>query len=329
MGSGGVPSGGSSSSGGTGGMLPPGETFCADGFGSIEHIDLWASSQELFVVLHDAAKMEIWSRYLAGGSWQLIWQEDGPLYGVPSLTGFPEDGPLVLYGLSPCGIQFLQNGELTCSGAIAPVYDVHVVGAGSAYATTGDTVLRYTGSQWQFESSLSMGGEAQLATSVWADADSLFVTTDAGGSGRIYTDRDDDGTLQGELEATSQLFTNVEATEGSEWLLTRSGDVYVHWDGGNKWYLNTFFDQECSSFRELWIAGPARYMRTSHSFIRSDEQSAYWLLDLPCDGATTIAAATSDGVEKAYVALLDASLETTDCRRVSVIEWNGVNWQDF
>lgn len=335
---GGVATGGMSSSnsdggtggseGGTGGAPMQPTSFCPLDFGRARTVDLWAGASELFLVLEDDVGTGVWSKAFEGGEWNLLWRADALLGGVPSLTGFPEGGPLAVYGVDePCGIMFLDGGELTCSAMTAPVYDLHVVSSTDAYAVTGDSIIRYTGGEWVFANALPDAGEFQLATSVWADEDTLLVATDWSDSALIYAAREGSQELRGELSVQNETFTNVEASGGSEWLLTKDGELYVQWEGASRWYLFTFWSGECSDFQEVWLQGPARYVRNQHSVTRLDDSEILRLVDLPCEGTATISSAVTTPTEDLYVAILDSAVSA--CSGVFISKWNGESWSHF
>lgn len=323
---GGAPTGGASDGGADGGSTQMSQ-FCPSGFGPARAVDLWAGPRELFVVAGDNRQRGVWSKPYAGGEWKLLWREDVLGSTAPSLTGFPEGGPLVLYGGAPCGVQFLSGDMLTCELADTPTYDVHIVSGTEVYAATTLGILLYDGSAWTASAPLPDAGVFQFAKSVWADANRLLVVTAWGDSALIYAARNGTMALRGELSVDNETFTNVEADDESEWLLTEHGELYVQWEGTSRWYLSTFFSGECSDFEEVWLHGRARYVRSRHSVTRLDDVENLRLVDLPCDSSATISSAVTSPEGDLYVALIDDVLSA--CGGVVITKGHGATASSF
>lgn len=321
---GGAPTGGAS--GGDGGS-PQTAPFCPLDFGAAEAVSLWAGSSELFVVAEDNRQLALWSKPYAGGEWLLLWRQDILARSAPTLTGFPDGGPLVLYGGEPCGVQFFYGDRVTCELSGTPTYDLHVVSSTEAYAATAQGILHFDGYTWTAAAPLPDAGVFQFTKSVWADANRLLVLTAWGDSALIYAARNGTMALRGELSVDNETFTNVEANSESEWLLTEDGELYVRWEGTSQWYLSTFFSGECSDFEEVWLHGPARYVRNRHSVTLLNDVENLRLVDLPCDSSATIASAVTSPEGDLYVALLDEALSA--CSGVVITKGHGATVSSF
>ena len=123
------------------------DAFCPKINGS-SFLDIWSDERGAFVLTSDAkTRPAIWSNLGTGWKITFDWPGDTNILYQGGLKGFA-NGPLVVYGGFPCGIQFVDGGSAECSGAAGFVADLSVVSTGIAYAVNYDRVLQYDGDFW-------------------------------------------------------------------------------------------------------------------------------------------------------------------------------------
>jgi hypothetical protein len=155
------------------------EPFCQTADAGSLAIDLWSDDRGVFLLTSESStnRPAIWTNL--GTGWRLTFDWPGEVAAMyqGGLKGFA-DGPLVVYGGLPCGIQFVDGTNAECSGAASLTTDLSVVGADLAYAVCYDRVLKFDGDLWT-----QVGGALPglgLANAVWADSATIVVA--AGGS---------------------------------------------------------------------------------------------------------------------------------------------------
>ena len=154
------------------------ESFCQTADAGSVAIDLWSDDRGVFLLTSESStnRPAIWTNL--GTGWRLTFDWSGEVAAMyqGGLKGFA-DGPLVVYGGLPCGIQFVDGTNAECSGAASLTRDLSVVGADLAYAVSNDRVLKFDGDLWT-----QVGGalpNLNWANAVWADSATIVVA--AGG----------------------------------------------------------------------------------------------------------------------------------------------------
>jgi hypothetical protein len=154
------------------------ESFCPTADAGSVAIDLWSDDRGVFLLTSESAtnRPAIWTNL--GTGWRLTFDWPGEVAALyqGGLKGFA-DGPLVVFGGLPCGIQFVDGKNAECSGAASFTTDLSVVGADLAYAVSYDRVLKFDGDLWT-----QVGGAlpgSNWANAVWADSATIVVA--AGG----------------------------------------------------------------------------------------------------------------------------------------------------
>jgi len=160
------------------------DAFCPKINGS-SFLDIWSDERGAFVLTSDAkTRPAIWSNLGTGWKITFDWPGDTNILYQGGLKGFA-NGPLVVYGGFPCGIQFVDGGSAECSGAASFVADLSVVSTGRAYAVNYDRLLQYDGDFWtQLGAALPAVG---WTSAVWADSSTVVVTAnETYGGGLVF-----------------------------------------------------------------------------------------------------------------------------------------------
>ena len=204
------------------------EAFCPKIDGS-SFLDIWSDERGAFVLTSDAkTRPAIWSNLGTGWKITFDWSGDTNILYQGGLKGFA-NGPLVVYGGLPCGIQFVDGGSADCSGASLPV-DLSVVSTGRAYAVNYDRVLQYDGNFWtQLGTALPDTG---WTSAVWADSSTVVVTAnETYGGGLVFRiDSSGDPVLLAGLPSQVDLFAVWGFGASDIWVGSSRGQL-VHFDG--------------------------------------------------------------------------------------------------
>jgi hypothetical protein len=152
------------------------DAFCP-GTASI-FADVWGDDRGVFVLSSDDKNNSaIWSNVGTGWRTAFAWPEGTNNLYQGGLTGIP-GGPLVVYGGFPCGIQFVEGGGVSCSGAATFVEDLKVLDAKLAYAVSYDRVLTFDGDLWTQLGDPLPG--VSVVRAVWADSSTVVAAADGG-----------------------------------------------------------------------------------------------------------------------------------------------------
>jgi hypothetical protein len=151
------------------------EAFCSNPAGDLQTLDVWSDQRGVFLLATDDGKgrPKIWSN--PGTGWQVMFNWPGDTnvaFQDGGLKGF-SNGPLIVYGGAPCGIQFVQGGTAECSGAESFIAGLSVASAERAYAASYDRVLQFDGDFWTQLGDPLPG--VSWVQGVWADPSTIVA----------------------------------------------------------------------------------------------------------------------------------------------------------
>lgn len=231
-GAGGAVAGGTGSGGASAGPLwrDSHEAFCPRSNANSAFADVWSDDRGVFVLASDAnSHLAIWSNI--GTGWQMTFNWPGEANDLyqGGLKGFP-DGPLVVYGGFPCGIQFVDGRGAECSAAANFVVDLSVVNASLAYAVNYDRVLQFDGKFWTQLGDPLPG--VSWANAVWADSSTVVVGADGNGGGGLVFKIESGGApvLQAGLSPQINPIAAWSFGASDIWVGDDQGQI-VHYDG--------------------------------------------------------------------------------------------------
>ena len=206
------------------------EAFCPRSNANSAFADVWSDDRGVFVLASDAnSHLAIWSNI--GTGWQMTFNWPGEANDLyqGGLKGFP-DGPLVVYGGFPCGIQFVDGRGAECSAAANFVVDLSVVNASLAYAVNYDRVLQFDGKFWTQLGDPLPG--VSWANAVWADSSTVVVGADGNGGGGLVFKIESGGApvLQAGLSPQINPIAAWSFGASDIWVGDDQGQI-VHYDG--------------------------------------------------------------------------------------------------
>ena len=314
---GGAPEGGGGQAG-QGGQTPLWraslEPFCSDNpsiDGRIVNLSVWSDARGVFVLVSNQTET---LSFNDGKGWSTIFEGDGSP-GFAGLTGFSA-GPLAQFGQFPCGIEFFDQGRMTCSAASPFVQAVHTVSAKLAYAVYANRVLKFDGLNWvQFGAPLATD---VIASAVWATSDVVLV---AASSGRAFVYRNADPRFP-ELQAGLPAADHLAAwgASGTDLWLGNSAGALLHFDG-RSWSTAYQEAGECNAIQGIWGTADTLFFWT-HSAVRHwHAGSVQTLLDGPCDGPVTVRGVWGNSAAEVFVALEDSTANR--CNNLKLLWFNG------
>jgi hypothetical protein len=269
------------------------------------------------VLLGSLGKEQIWNN--SGQGWNLL-QEAAKEGDRKQLSGFA-DGALVKFGSFGCGVSFVEGDRETCAIALGDVNGFFGVRPDRAYASHSDLVLVFDGAYFQ-QLGAPLGASGTLsAKQLWADDSSLLVATSRG----VYERSSPTQPLQLESNLPVTSYESVwQAPGGTRFAGSATGELWR--EIGEGWELA--WQDACSEpVSQLWSTGDYLFFATRHTLGRHYRDGAHSIQDWPCASNVTITGLWGNSLSEVYVAVVDESLEDSDCGAAVVLRYDGASLQ--
>jgi hypothetical protein len=291
------------------------EPFCDRATGRVDSLDVWSDTRGVFVLMGRAGRERIWSN--PGQGWTIL-QEAAADGDGRRLSGF-DNGPLVKYGLFGCGVHFVEAGQQSCTIALSEVGGFFPVRRDRAYATHYDQVLAYDGEYWQQLGSPLSSPTAVYAKQLWANDTALLVATNQG----VFAGSSSTRALEPDPNLPRAGYESVWQTPaGTRFAGASRGELWRR--GAGTWGLA--WEETCErSPTRLWGSGETVFFATQRTFGMHDPAGASAIEQWPCSGSVRIAGLWGNAPDEVFIALIDESLQNSECGEALLLWYDGAN----